>query len=168
MIKFLKNFLLRRKFNKRFPKVDFNGGYIEYYDQLKIGEYCFFNRGVFLSAKGGISIGSNVIFGPEVKILSSSHNYEGDQIPYDSNDKDILKSVNIEDHVWIGGFVLILPGVNIGKGSIVGAGSVVTRNVPEYSIVGGNPAKVIKNRNITNFLANESCGNWYLRNKMLK
>lgn len=168
MIKFVKNFLLKRKFNRLFPYVDFNGGYIEYINRLKIGHYCFFNKGIFLSAKGGITIGTNVIFGPDVKILSSSHNYEGTQIPYESNDKDLLKPVIIEDHVWIGGFVLILPGVKIGKGAIVGAGSVVTKEVPPYSIVGGNPAKFIKNRDKERFDTNEISGKWYLKNKMIK
>jgi len=168
MIKFVKSFLLKNKFKKKYPKVVFKGGYVEYMDRLIIDEYCFINEKVFLSAKGGISIGKNVIFGPEVKILSSSHNYEGDQIPYESNDRDLLKPVFIKDHVWIGAFALILPGVTVGKGAIVGAGSVVTKDVPAYTIVGGNPAKIIKHRDATRFNQNEIEGRWYQKNKMNK
>lgn len=57
------------------------------------------------------------------------------------------KPVFIGNDVWIGGHVIILPGVNVGNGSIIGAGSVVTRDVPDYAIVGGNPAQIIKFRN---------------------
>ena len=54
--------------------------------------------------------------------------------------------IKIEDDVWIGSNVIILPNINIGKGSIIGAGSVVTKNIPEYSVAVGVPARVIKNR----------------------
>ncbi|WP_279145834.1 DapH/DapD/GlmU-related protein, partial [Clostridium tyrobutyricum] len=57
------------------------------------------------------------------------------------------KEVVIEDDVWIGEMVCILPGVRIGKGSIIGAGAIVTKNIPKYSIAVGNPAKVVKNYN---------------------
>ena len=77
-------------------------------------------------------------------ILSTNHNYEGSKIPYD--EAYIKKSVIIEDYVWFGIGVKILPGVTVGEGAIVGMGSVVTRDVPPCAIVGGNPAKVIKYR----------------------
>lgn len=66
--------------------------------------------------------------------------------------------VLIEDDVWIGANVIILPGVKISKGSIIGAGSVVTKNVPEYAIVGGNPARVIKYRKTPELQENSGGG----------
>lgn len=73
-------------------------------------------------------------------IITMNHNYKGDGIPYD--DTDIEKPVIIEDFVWIGAHVTILPGVTIGEGAIVQAGSVIRKNVPPLSMVGGNPCEV--------------------------
>ena len=83
-------------------------------------------------------------------IISSTHNYdEGKSIPYDST--EIVKNVIIEDFVWLGNRVTILPGVRIGEGSIIQAGSVIVPDIPRYAIAGGAPAKVFKKRNIEHF-----------------
>lgn len=94
---------------------------------------------------GGIDIGYCVIIAPQCTIITSNHNYEEvDFLPFDN--KLLKRKVVIEDYCWLGRNVMVMPGVTIGKASIVAAGSVVTKDVPPYSIVGGNPAKVIKTR----------------------
>ena len=105
------------------------------------------NYNVMINAnnKGNIQIGNDVIIGPNVVLRASNHIYNdiSKSIRYQSHDGG---KINIEDDVWIGSNVIILPNINIGKGSIIGAGSVVTKNIPEYSVAVGVPARVIKNR----------------------
>ena len=82
-------------------------------------------------------------------IITQNHNYEGEAIPYD--DTYIYKNINIKDNVWFGHRVIVTGNVTIGEGAIVAAGSVVVKDVPDYAIVGGNPAKVIKFRDIEHY-----------------
>ena len=82
--------------------------------------------------------------------MLGSHDYEyGDRIPYGSHYKP--KQVVIDDFVWFGSDVIICGNVHVGEGAIIGIGSVVVKDVPPYAIVGGNPAKVIKYRDIEQF-----------------
>lgn len=111
--------------------------------ELVIGNNCWI--GVNNVLIGKILMGSNVMIGPNVLIAGANHSYEDLNIPMNKSKLNI-KGIIIEDDVWIGGNSTILDGVIIRKGSIIGAGSVVTKNVNEYSIVVGNPAKVIGNR----------------------
>lgn len=83
---------------------------------------------------------------PEVIILSSNHEFKDRSTPMIMQGQRREEPVVICDDVWIGTRAIILPGVKIGSHSIVGAGAVVTKDVPEYSIVGGNPARVIGSR----------------------
>jgi acetyltransferase-like isoleucine patch superfamily enzyme len=84
-------------------------------------------------------------------MICEDHNYDSNEaIPYDK--VRIMKPIKIGDFVWVGHGALILGGVTIGEGAIVGAGSVVTRDVPPFAIVGGNPARVIKSRDSEKFL----------------
>ena len=146
MFKAIKTFLLKKKVLKKFKTLEINGDiYVEYIDKLNIGEYCFINEGAYWSAKGEIKIGNNVIFGPKTTIWTYNHDYKGSHLPYGG--PDILGKVEIEDNVWVGMNAIILPGVTIGEGAIIGAGSVVTKDVPKFSIVGGNPIKIIGSRN---------------------
>lgn len=115
----------------------YNGGTFTY-ENIYIGNNVFIGeQALFLSSKAKIIIGSNVMFGPRVMIVTGDHRF--DMIgEYMSNVKE-KKEVNdqdvvIEDDVWIGMNSLILKGVRIGTGSIVGAGSIVTRNIPPYTI----------------------------------
>ena len=145
MIDEIKSFLLKRKLRKRFKNLELRGYiYIEFIDNLKFGNYCFINEGCYWSAKGGIKIGNNVIFGPHTTIWTYNHNYSGPYLPYGGD--DILSQVTIENNVWVGMRSVIMPGVTIGEGAIIGAGSVVTKDVPPMAIVGGNPARIIGER----------------------
>ena len=92
------------------------------------------------------TIGDDVMMGPNVTIITRNHQYQDTTIPMRLQGYQEYKPVIIEDDVWIGREVIILPGVHIGKGSIIAAGSIVTKNVDSYSIVGGNPARIIKRR----------------------
>ena len=97
-----------------------------------------------------IVFGSYFHSGQNITIITDNHNYDSDiSIPYDK--VRILKPVTIKDFVWLGHGVIIMGGVTIGEGAIVAAGAVVTKSIPDYAIVGGNPAKIIKYRHIEKF-----------------
>lgn len=93
--------------------------------------------GVKCEVNGNVTIGSDVMMGPEVVIYTINHKHETIEIPMIKQGYEEEKPVFIEDDVWIGRRAIILPGVRIGKGSIIGAGAVVTKSVPDFSIVGG-------------------------------
>lgn len=111
---------------------------------LEIGDY----SGIGINAKidGKVVIGKYVMMGPECIIYTFNHAISRTDIPMIEQGNEKMKPVEICDDVWIGGRVTILPGVTVGRGAVVGAGAVVTKNVPEYSVVGGNPARIIRNR----------------------
>ena len=102
--------------------------------------------GICASINGTATIGNNVMMGPNVSIFTINHRFERIDILMNQQGMSEQRPVIIHDDVWIGANVIILPGVTVGKGSIIGAGAVVTKNVPEYAVVGGNPAKIIKYR----------------------
>lgn len=111
--------------------------------KLKIGVKSQLNPGTAIY--GEVTIGDYVMIGPNCMIAGGNHNFEKIHEPMmtqGSNEKGII----IEDNVWIGANSTILDGVIIGTGAIIGANSLVSKNVPQYSIVTGNPAKVIKIR----------------------
>ena len=113
-----------------------------------------------MSVRGGVRIGKYFHPGRGLTIFSTNHNYNSDKlIPYD--EIDIPKPVVIKDFVWCGANVTILPGVTIGEGAVIGAGSVVTKDVPDYAVVAGNPAKVIKYRDIEKFKKLKKEGKFY-------
>jgi maltose O-acetyltransferase len=118
---------------------------------VTIGEYSVLNRDTHINAgKAKIIIGKYCHFGKRLTIYAFNHNYENAaSIPYDNDTVD--KDVVVEDFVWLGANVTIVPGVTIGEGSIVGAGAVVTKDVPPCAIIGGSPAKVIKYRDMDSF-----------------
>lgn len=101
-------------------------------------------NGMKIQGTANVSIGSNFHSGIDCMIITDSHNYEGEAIPYDET--VISRDVLIEDNVWIGNRVIILPGVCIGEGAIIQAGSVVVKDIPKYAIAGGHPAKVFSSR----------------------
>lgn len=99
----------------------------------------------FINAHGGVTIKSGTITGPELMIFSVNHKYENSEVIPFSNEL-LLKSVVIGENCWIGARVFICPGVLIGDGCIIAGGSVVTKSFPSLSVIGGNPAKLIKLR----------------------
>lgn len=123
---------------------------IYFAENISIGNNVRIGTRVFLNAMGGLTIGNNVIFGPEVTILTANHNYDTPtKLPYD--EEMIYKPVTIEDNVWIGCKAIIVPGVTIHEGAIIAMGAVVTKDVPKGAVVGGNPAKVLKYRNMEHY-----------------
>lgn len=115
--------------------------------KIKIGDYS--GLGSYFHTQGTIlTIGRYVMIGEHVLVLGGGHNYTSNTIPMVFQGNKLESELIIEDDVWIGSKVIICPNVKkIGKGVIVAAGAVVTKSVPDYAIVGGNPAKIIKYRN---------------------
>lgn len=163
------NYLTQRKYKIFFKnqcKVEYKGnGYFEFLDKITIKSNVYIGPHAYWSCQGGLTIGNNVIFGPYVKIWTANHNFNGEMLPYD---KDmILKPVVIKDNTWIGLNVTILPGVSIGEGSIVAAGSVVTKSFPDLSIIGGNPAKLLDTRDKIKYLKLKKEKKFYQDNKWI-
>src|ERR1017187_9935418 len=117
--------------------------YISGPGRVSIGKSCQINERVFIQ---GAEIGDYVMIAPYVSLIANMHNFDRTDIPMVQQGKIVGNKVIIEDDVWIGRNAIVMPGVRIGKGSIVAAGSIVTKDVPQYVIVGGIPAKVIKSR----------------------
>ena len=111
-------------------------------NKLIIGDNCYFvNRNSFLVG-GGMEIGNNCLFASDILVTSENHSIDPNlDRPYE---KLVMEPVKIGDSCWIGEKVVILPGVNIGEHSVIGAASVVTKDIPPYSIAVGNPARVIR------------------------
>ena len=107
------------------------------FERIKIGKNVFINSNLLAMARGGIEIGDNVQIAANVQLITNNH---------DMYDRQILicKPVRICDGAWIGAGATILPGIEVGKHAVVGAGAVVTRDVPDYAVAVGNPARVIK------------------------
>lgn len=113
-----------------------------------LGDSVNFN-GINICGKGTVKIGNYFHSGSDCLIMTDNHNYEGNKIPYDET--DIVKDIVIKDFVWLGDRVIILPGVTIGEGAIIQAGSVVVNDIPDFAIAGGHPANVFKFRDIEHF-----------------
>ena len=118
---------------------------IEYPRGLRIGRRAGLNIGCWINARGGVTIGNNVIIGPYCVIHSANHRMDNLETPIAIQGYE-NKPVCIEDDVWIGARVVILPGVTIGEKAVVGAGSVVTKDIPSKAVAVGNPAQVIRMR----------------------
>lgn len=114
---------------------------------ISIGHHIYINHHVEIGSHDcGVEIGNYVQIAPYVCILNSFHDYSRTDIPmYDQKKLKAMKVI-IDDDVWIGYRAIILPGTRIGKGSVIAAGAVVTKDVPPFSVVAGIPAKVIKMR----------------------
>lgn len=131
-------------------------------ENLTINGYSVVNKHTFLGnnvnfngmtviGNGELFIGDNFHSGEACYIITDTHNYDsGDSIPYDSK-KSIARKTIIEDNVWLGVGVIILPGAFIHEGAIIQAGSVVCGTIPTCAIAGGHPAKVFKYRDIEHY-----------------
>lgn len=115
--------------------------YCDYGSNITLGDKVFFNFNCVVLDVAPVRIGSGVLFGPSVQIYAATH-------PMRSAERkaglELGKAVEIGDDVWIGGFVVICPGVHIGARSVIGAGSVVTKNIPEGVFAAGNPCRFIR------------------------
>jgi acetyltransferase-like isoleucine patch superfamily enzyme len=110
-------------------------------NNILFGDNCAINEGVLIQGRNKVIIGDNVVISARSMIFDAGIDYKQGGL---QNKDHIGKEVTIEDNVWIGAGAIILPGVHIGRNSIVAAGSVVTKDVLPFTIVGGNPGKLIK------------------------
>lgn len=134
------------------------------YKKLKIGKKFFCGKGVVVSKKNTITIGDNfyignychlaadaqigndVLFASHVSLVGGDHKIDNINVPIRLSGRDIFKKIVIEDNVWIGHGAILMHGITIKTGAVVAAGAVVTKDVDRNSIVGGNPAKFIRQR----------------------
>lgn len=108
---------------------------------ITIGHDTYINFGMTVLDEAPVTIGNHVFIGPNVSIFTACHPLDA---PSRNTGDEWAEPVTIADNVWIGGCVTILPGVTIGHDSVIGAGAVVTKDVAPFTVVGGNPAKVIR------------------------
>lgn len=144
------------KLKLRFLKSKFlylgKGTYIDFPVRIRgmryvhIGNDVVINSFVHIWGQGGVFIGDRVLIAAHCSITSLTHDYNLNNL---TDSPAIRSKVRIEDDVWIGSNSIIMPGITIKKGAIIGAGSVVTKDVEEYAIVVGNPAREIKRRDIS-------------------
>ena len=113
------------------------------HSRIRIGRNCLISEFNVLRGQGGITIGDNVYTAPFVQILAVNHVFEDPAKPI-IEQGITAEGIAIEDNAWIGGSAIILDGVKIGEGAVVGAGSVVTTDVPAHTVVAGSPARVIR------------------------
>lgn len=111
---------------------------------IEVGEDTIIGNNAFLDGRTSLIIGNHIDIASEVMIYNSEHNIDSEDFHATE------EAVEIGDYAFIGPRVIILPGVKIGRGAIVGAGAVVTKDVPDFAIVGGIPAKVIGERKLKN------------------
>ena len=120
-----------------------NNVYIGDATKVTIGQHCHINENCFLQ---GVTIGDYVLIAPNVSILNSGHEYADRRVPIILQGDTAEENPVIENNVWIGRNVVIMPNIRVKEGSVVGAGAVVTKNVKSFTVVGGVPAKLIKER----------------------
>lgn len=115
--------------------------YVDYGRHINIGENFYANMDCIFLDVNHINIGDNVMFGPRVSLYTAGHPID----PTIRNEQlEFGHEINIGNNVWIGGNAVVLPGVSVGENSVIASGAVVTKDVPPNTVVGGNPAKVIK------------------------
>lgn len=116
----------------------------EFDSRLVVGDRS--SVGIDSECFGPVTIGRDVMMGPDCVVLTRNHRHDRVDVPMIEQGYEDYRPVTIEDDVWIGRRVTILPGVNVGARSILSAGAVVTKDVEPYSVVGGVPARLIKKR----------------------
>lgn len=115
--------------------------YCDYGYNIEVGDNFFANTNFVVLDGAKVKIGNNVFIAPNVGIYTAGHPLDAEQR---NEGLEYAFPVTIEDDVWIGGHVCIMPGVTIGKGTVVGAGSVVTKDLPANSLAVGNPCRVLR------------------------
>lgn len=156
---------MRSQFAKIGKNVSYNYKDLFTYKNIYIDDDVYIGPGaVFLSSDSTITIGKKVLFGPNVTIITGDHATElRGKYMFDITEKQIGEDmpVVIKDDVWVGTGAIILKGVNIGQGSIIAAGSIITEDVDEYAIMAGVPGKLLRYRGNEEEISNH-------RNKILK
>ncbi|MRG47651.1 sugar O-acetyltransferase [Chitinophaga sp. SYP-B3965] len=109
-------------------------------NEIRVGQNVFINQNCTLYDLGGLDIGDDVMIGPNVSIITTGHPID----PSERRNATIGNPIVIERNVWIAAGATIIGGVTVGENSVVAAGSVVTKDVPPNTLVGGNPAKIIR------------------------
>jgi maltose O-acetyltransferase len=117
---------------------------VHFGDTLKIGNGS--GIGAYSMIPGDVTIGENVMMGQECLMFTQNHAFSDPSVPMCQQGMQTSRPITIGNDVWIGARVIILPGVSVGEGAIIGAGAVVTKNIPPYEIWGGNPAHFLKAR----------------------
>ena len=112
---------------------------------ITLGKHVHISRNTYINGVGDVEIGNDTMLGPNIVLISGDHVFDDINIPIRLQGGTKAK-ITIAENVWLGANVCVMAGVSIGKGSVIGAGSVVTKNIPPYSIAGGVPAKVIRDR----------------------
>lgn len=120
------------------------GAYFASGTRLRIGDNS--GLGIDCHVPGNIIIGKNVMMGPKCYIFSANHSFSRTDIPIIQQGFESPKQTRIDDDVWIGRNVCFTPGRRVRVGTVIGAGCVLTKDFPEYTVVGGNPSKIIRNR----------------------
>lgn len=115
--------------------------YCVYGQNITIGDHVYLNTLCTILDCNRVHIGNHVMIGPHVQIYTPAHDLQAEAR---IQGWEVAKPIVIEDNVWIGGGAILLPGVTIGRNAVVGAGAVVTRNVPANTVVAGNPARVLR------------------------
>jgi acetyltransferase-like isoleucine patch superfamily enzyme len=153
---FIRNIIFRVLFKRigRDCLIDYDV-YVRYPFKVSIGNHTTINRGCrlyssFMVKEAEIIIGNNVALAPHVMFFAAGHDHRTIDL------KDTAATIRIGDYVWIGGGSYILQGVTVGEGAIIGAGSIVTRDVPAWTIALGNPAKVVGPREISDLTGHRS------------
>lgn len=123
--------------------------------KISIGKHSTINKCCVLDGRGGLTIGDNVDIAQQTNIWTEQHDYN------DPSYTSISSPVVIEDYVWLASRVTILPGVTIGKGAVVASGAVVTKDVPQFAVVGGVPAKIIGHRDEKAICYTLRCRAWF-------
>lgn len=133
-------------------------------DRAILGNHIYIGPGAIFTTRGGLRIDDGAIFGPRCRILTANHQYvSSEAAPYDG--RVVLRPVHVECGVWVGADVLIVPGVRIGAGAVVAAGSVVVKDIDPCTIAGGNPCRAIKQRDAAAFERLRAEQRWYLKLK---
>ncbi len=154
-------FLIRPAFGRYGKHFIFDPDCFFSYENIEVGDDVSIGNGaVFLASESKIIIGSKVMFGPNVTVIGGDHNTSvPGKFMYDIEEKRPGDDLDVifDDDVWVGSGAIILKGVRVGRGSIVAAGSLVRKDIPPYTVVGGVPAKRIKVRfdDVETILAHE-------------
>jgi acetyltransferase-like isoleucine patch superfamily enzyme len=152
--KYLYNPFLIRRFKKVGKNLRLeNGMFIKNPENMEIGENVKIGKNAHINAGGGLKVGNNTIISHRFTCITTNHDYKGkppfrsrDGIDRPFRDKNLKKPVVVGDNVWIGINVTVIGGVKIGDNSIIGMGTVITKDVPKNSIVGSQPFRILKKR----------------------